>query len=99
MIAPRPRAWIPPAGLIAGHGAYGLSWLLLAGTGFGHALNFGIEHAWIQLVALGWITTIALAILIHVIPGFTDARWVHERLGRLAIPVFAFGALLSARCC
>jgi hypothetical protein len=94
MTAPKPRAWIPPAGLIAGHLAYGLSWLIVASTGLTGALSLGVELAWVHLVALGWITTIALAILIHVIPGFTAAKWIHENLGRAAIPVFAVGALL-----
>jgi hypothetical protein len=92
--SPQPRAWIPPTGLIAGHIAYGLSWLMLAGTALTGSLNLGLELAWVHLVALGWITTIALAILMHVIPGFTDAVWVNENSGRAAIPVFALGALL-----
>ncbi len=88
------RPWIPPVGLIAGHLAYGASWLVLASAAFQGSLAFGLELAWIHLVALGWITTIALAILIHVIPGFTDAAWRHERLARASIPVFAIGAAL-----
>jgi hypothetical protein len=92
----RPRPWIPPEGLIAGHLAYGASWLLLASAAFQGSLGFGLELAWIHVVALGWITTIALAVLIHVIPGFTDAAWRHEGLARAAIPVFATGAALLA---
>jgi hypothetical protein len=88
------RPWIPPAGLLAGHFVYGLSWLLAASTALTGTLGLGVELAWVHLVALGWITTIALAILVHVVPGFTDAKWVHERLARAAIPVFAAGALL-----
>jgi hypothetical protein len=90
--APKPPPWIPPAGLIAGHIAYGLSWLVLASAAFQGSLSLGLELAWVHLVALGWITTIALAILIHVIPGFTDAEWANEGLARGSIPVFALGA-------
>jgi hypothetical protein len=96
MRARKPRPWIPPEGLIAGHLAYGASWLLLASAALQGSLGFGLELAWIHVVALGWITTIALAILIHVIPGFTDAAWRHEGLARAAIPVFAAGAALLA---
>lgn len=89
-----PRAWIPPAGLVAGHLAYGLSWIVLASAAWQGSPSFGLELAWVHLVALGWITTVALAVLIHVIPGFTDARWANEGLARGSIPYFAFGVAL-----
>lgn len=96
MRARKVRPWIPPVGLIAGHLAYGASWLVLGSAALSGSLDFGLELAWIHLVALGWITTIALAVLIHVVPGFTDAEWANEGLARGSIPVFALGAALLA---
>ncbi len=96
MRASKARLWIPPAGLVAGFLAYGLSWLILASAALRGSLSFGLELAWVHVVALGWITTIALAILIHVIRAFADVQWVHEALARASIPVFALGAAVLA---
>ncbi|MGB8264696.1 MAG: hypothetical protein WCE44_00010 [Candidatus Velthaea sp.] len=94
MSAPKALPWIPPGSLVAGHVAYGLSWLVLASAARPGALSFGLELAWVHLVALGWITTIALAVLIHVIPGFTGATWRGQTRARGAIIIFVIGAAL-----
>ena len=93
------KHWIPPGGLLAGFLAHGASWLLLlalAARG-----SFGVDTAalaWVHLVALGWLSTIALSILIHVIPAFTDVQWRGERVARSAIAVYGSGvaALVAA---
>jgi hypothetical protein len=55
--------------------------------------SFGVELAWIHAVALGWLTLTALAVLLHVIPGFTDLTWRAEGLARGAVLVVAVGSL------
>ncbi len=86
------RHWIPPGGLLAGFAAHGISWivlLLLALRG-----SFAIDLpalAWIHLVVLGWLTMIALSVLIHVVPTFTDAPWKDELIPRRALGVYALG--------
>jgi|GEM_PF-664185 len=93
---PAPRThWIPPGGLLAGQLSFGAAWLLLValGTGRGGLLA---PLAWVHLVALGAITTIALSILIHVVPAFTDATWRGERVARAAIAPFWIGAVALA---
>ncbi|MBC5800222.1 MAG: hypothetical protein GIW94_09665 [Candidatus Eremiobacteraeota bacterium] len=54
--------------------------------------------AWVHLVALGWLTMVALSVLIHVIPTFTDVAWKDELLARRALAVYAMGvaALVAA---
>ncbi|HEY5096145.1 MAG TPA: hypothetical protein VII69_13600 [Candidatus Eremiobacteraceae bacterium] len=89
----REPPWIPPSGLIAAHLAHGASWILL-----GLLARQGIvgpsmrAFAWVHLVALGWLTLTALAVLLFVVPQFTDAEWRGELSARLGIVVFAFGA-------
>ncbi len=87
------RHWIPPGALIFAQLAHGVSWILLAivaATG-GIAVVSGAGLAWIHTVALGWLTMAALGILIHVIPGFTDARWLREGTVRFALLPFGVG--------
>ncbi len=90
------RQWIPPWALLVAQLSHGTSWILLV---FGAAW-FGVRGvtpaaiAWIHVVALGWVTMAALAILLHVIPGFTDLRWRGESLARAALGGFAIGVAL-----
>ncbi|HKU81921.1 MAG TPA: hypothetical protein VJP76_07110, partial [Candidatus Tumulicola sp.] len=86
------RHWIPPGALVFAQIAHGASWAILAWAAFsGPSWTIdGIAIGWIHTVALGWATTTALAVLVHVIPQFTDARWRFEALARRS--VFAFGA-------
>jgi hypothetical protein len=71
--------WIPPFGLLAGHLAHGASWLVLVWVALlGEGGSLGTASlTWIHLVALGWLSVIALSILVHVIPVFTRTKWPH----------------------
>jgi hypothetical protein len=90
------RHWIPPGALIFAQLAHGVSWVLLAITALytGVSALSGFSLAWIHTVAIGWITMAALAILIHVVPGFTDVQWRNERIVRLSLAPFAGGVVL-----
>jgi hypothetical protein len=87
------RAWIPPLGLAFGQLCHGLSWILALWI----AITLGVsslslaDFAWIHLVALGWLTTTALSILLHAIPAFVDVRWRFEDVARYALFGFAVG--------
>lgn len=90
------RHWIPPLGLAFGQLCQGASWIL----GIWIALRVGVgtislpEIAWVHLVALGWLTTTALSILLHAIPAFLEVRWRSETIARAAL--FIFGAAVVA---
>lgn len=96
---PRPtfsKPWIPPAGLIMGQLAHGLSWLLLlSGAWRGGSLvaphPFMPALAWVHLVGLGWITLTALSVLVHVVPAFFDVKWRAEAFARWSLLPFALG--------
>jgi hypothetical protein len=90
------RRWIPPLGLAFGQLCHGASWLLVLWIGLRGKLGYASlpEIAWIHLVALGWLTTTALSILLHAIPAFTDARWRYEGTARAAL--FVFGVAVVA---
>lgn len=87
------RPWITPSGLLAGHLAHAVAWLMLATLTSrdwtGPSLR-GI--AWIHLVALGWVTLTALTVLLYVIPQFTEIAWRFERAARVGLVAFAVGA-------
>lgn len=90
------RGWIPPIPLALGALVGALSWLLV--IAYGRTPSFGIELAWIHAVALGSFTSIALAVLIHVIPGFTDLSWRARTVARAsgaALPFTAVAFVLS----
>ena len=84
------RFWIPPLPLVAGLAFQVLAWCLV----LRHAVSpsFGLELAWVHAVALGWLTLTALAILLHVIPGFTDLAWRAEGVARIAVLVVCVAA-------
>lgn len=87
-----PRPWIPPASLIAGQLAHGLSWLLLTLTAWPATPGLSMPSlAWIHLVSLGWLTMTALGVLVHVIPGFMDVEWRLEGLARWSLLPFGIG--------
>src|SRR5579875_3324522 len=95
-VAPPPRPhWIPPGGLLAGQLSFGAAWLALVGIGTRHGGTLA-PLAWVHLVALAGVTTIALSILIHALPEFTDATWRRERMARIAIAPFWIGAVALA---
>jgi len=96
--APR-RHWIPPAGLLTGFAAHGISWIVLLVLAVRKPFAVGLPAlAWVHLVALGWLTMIALSVLVYVIPTFTDVAWKGELLARRALVVYACGvaALVAA---
>lgn len=87
-----PRPWIPPASLIVGQLAHGLSWLLLVFTAWPATPGLGMASlAWIHMVALGWLTMTALGVLVHVIPGFMDVEWRLEGLARWSLLPYGIG--------
>ncbi|HEY9854399.1 MAG TPA: hypothetical protein V6D05_01590 [Stenomitos sp.] len=87
-----PRPWIPPASLIAGQVAHGLSWLLLMLTAWPSTPGLSMPAlAWIHTVALGWLTMTALGVLVHVIPGFMDVEWRLEGMARWSLLPYGIG--------
>ncbi|HVA34426.1 MAG TPA: hypothetical protein VNG31_09775, partial [Candidatus Baltobacteraceae bacterium] len=90
------RGWIPPVPLALGALFGALSWTLV--VLYGITPSFGIALAWIHAVALASFTTIALSVLIHVIPGFTDLSWRGKTVARWSgglLPFAAAGFVLS----
>lgn len=88
------RPWIPPYAMAAAQLAHGLSWLILAVGTWPPAMGlFFPGLAWVHLVALGWLTLTALAVLVHVIPGFLDVAWRGETLARWSLMPFAGGVV------
>ena len=80
--AQRAHAWIPPEPLVFAQASLFASWVLLFIAGQRNAFEASpIGFAWIHSVVLGWITSTALAFLVHVLPMFADTPL---RLGRLA---------------
>jgi hypothetical protein len=89
------RHWIPPVALVAGQLAHGASWILLLVLALHRPFTLGAPAlGWLHLIALGWLTMTALAILVHVIPGFTDATWTGEGIARGAIFIFEAAVLV-----
>lgn len=88
------RAWVPPIPLALGVISIALSWALV--LVYANTLSFGVALAWIHILALGGFTTIALAVLIHAIPAFTDLRWRGKRPARIAGIILPVGALALA---
>ena len=84
------RFWIPPVPLAAGVGFQAVAWILVLADAV--RPSFGIELAWIHAVALGWLTLTALAVLVHVIPSFTDLAWRAEPVARASVIVVAAAA-------
>ncbi len=87
--APR---WIPASPLLAGLAFQLVAWVIVGA----HALRPapGLVFAWIHAVALGWLTTVALSILIHVLPAQTNRAWRFGGLARGALAGVAGGAAL-----
>lgn len=101
MVQNKRRHWIPPAGLGSAFAAHGASWVLLLFIGLSVPMSRGfMELGWLHLVALGWLTMAALSILIHVIPGFTDATWKGQGIARLSLVPYGIGVvcLVTAFC-
>lgn len=87
-----PRHWIPPYALLAGQLFHGMSWLVLALSAWPDAMGLTWPGlAWVHLVALGWLSMSALAVLLHVVPGFMDVEWVGEGVVRWSLLPFGLG--------
>jgi hypothetical protein len=90
----RESSWIPPEPLVFAQASALASWALLVLAGqrgvFGPS---PIGFAWIHVVVLGWITSTALAFLIHVLPTFTDVPLKFARLARGAPWIFQLGTV------
>lgn len=84
------RFWIPPIPLAAALGFQFLASIFV----LVHAVRpgFGVELAWVHAVAVGWLTLTALAMLLHVIPSFTDLPWRAESVARVTVLVVAAAA-------
>lgn len=90
------RHWIPPGTLLFAQLAHGASWAIVAWAALAGPVWTldGTAIAWIHTVALGWATTTALAVLMHVIPQFADVRWRFELLARRSVVAFGTGVVL-----
>jgi hypothetical protein len=94
MRAPRRLHWIPPVALAAGQFAHGASWILLFVLAAQRPFAFGLPAlGWLHLVVLGWLTLTALAVLVHVIPTFTEVPWKGQRIARAALLPYAIGVV------
>jgi len=95
----RRRHWIPPWALGLGQLAHVLSWVMLLAIATQRPFALGLAAlGWLHVVVLGWFTLTALAVLVHVIPTFTDVSWRGEGVARAALAVYAAGvaALVAA---
>ena len=85
------RLWIPPLPMVLAQFAFGLSWVVLfivARSGDLHGLAF---FGWLHILALGAATTVALSVLTHVVPQFTDHNWWNAWIPRIAILMYLAG--------
>jgi len=89
------RHWIPPAPLLFGLLAFVFSWLLLFDVAR-HGMEPGSfeAFAWIHTVALGWVTTVALAVLIHALLNFVDVTWRGDAVARGSVYIFIAGVVV-----
>lgn len=89
------RGWIPPFPFALGILSFGLSWIALfeiaRGGSFGPSfLAFG----WLHIVTLGWISLIALSVLLYAVPEFLDAPWKSRPIATACTLFFALGVAL-----
>jgi hypothetical protein len=76
-----------------------MSWGLLLVLAEQDRLTGGFAAlAWLHLVTLGWLTTLALSVLIHVVPSFSNMPWKGEGVARGSIAIYCAGVavLVSA---
>ena len=85
-------AWIPHWALLGGQAAHGVSWGLLFALGAAGTLGLSFPAlAWVHVVALGYLTLISLAVLIHVLHGMLDLDWVAAPVARWSLLPFTLG--------
>jgi len=87
------RGWIPPLPFAAAQCAHGASWVVLFLWAQGDLARYTI-FGWTHLVALGWLTLTALAVLIHVVPAFTDVAWRAPGVARASLIVYMIGVAI-----
>jgi hypothetical protein len=87
----RARFWIPPLPLAAGLVFQLGAWALVIADAV--APGAGLELAWVHAVAVGWLSATALAVLLHVVPAFTDLEWRTGDVARAAALAVPFAAL------
>jgi len=85
----RRKPWLRPTRIADPFQA--LAWVLV--LVHGAAPSAGVALAWVHAVAVGWLTLTALAVLLHVIPAFTDLAWRAEDVVRGVVLVVAAAAL------
>jgi hypothetical protein len=87
--------WVPPLPLAFGQICFGASWIALVIFSI-QGMPSGLRLlGWLHLLTLGWVTTIALAMLTHVIPQFTDEHWRNEEFPRISQLVYMLGAAVT----
>ncbi|MBC5825093.1 MAG: hypothetical protein GIW99_06460 [Candidatus Eremiobacteraeota bacterium] len=88
------RPWIPPSTLLIAQIAHGAAWVMLfvLATDGALAVPSMRSLAWVHLVVLGWLTMVALPVLLFVVPQSTEARWRGEGLARVGLGAYAVGA-------
>lgn len=86
------RGWIPPLPMVIGISALGLSWVALCAIARVGTFEATFSTlGWVHLVAHGWVTLIALSVLLHVIPTFLEIRWRVAIFARISTLFFAAG--------
>ncbi len=88
----REPRWIPASPLVAALAFQLAAWVIVGIDGV--TPRAGLTFAWVHAVALGWITTVALSVLVRILPGTTDRPWRLESLARGALAGVAGGAAL-----
>lgn len=90
----RSQHWIPPEALLFAQLSLLASWVLLYAVGRQGAVGASpVALAWLHTIVLGWLTTTALAFLIHVLPTFTETPLKLQRLARGALWLFEGGVV------
>lgn len=90
------RSWIPRVPLASGFIFTIVGWVLV--LLYAVRPSFGLELAWVHAVALGSFTTIALAVLVHAVAGFTGLTWRGQSVARAAaslLPLAVAGFVTS----
>lgn len=86
--------WIPPEPLVFAQVASLASWGLMFASGRQGVIGVSpLGLSWMHAVVLGWLTSTALAFLIHVLPTFTETRLRLALLARSALYAFQAGTV------
>ncbi len=91
----KPATFIPPLPLLFAQAMLLIAWgaLFAAEASPAGALS-PVRVIWIHAVALGWLTTTALAFMTHVVPVVTGVEWRFPRFAKRAITVHMAGVVL-----